>query len=91
MIETALTAAALAVGLVLLWTKRQRYEFNSFQATLLSILEIVSVFVSIVALGWLGVVIKRRESGRNLGLDEEAESLCSDPPLATRRTDPGLG
>ena len=57
MIETALTAAALAVGLVLLWTRRQRYEFNSFQATLLSILEIVSVFVSMVALGWLGVVI----------------------------------
>jgi len=47
----------LAVGLVLLWTRRQRYEFNSFQATLLSILEIVSVFVSMVALGWLGVVI----------------------------------
>jgi hypothetical protein len=57
LIETALTAAALAVGLVLLWTRRQRYEFNSFQATLLSILEIVSVFVSMVALGWLGVVI----------------------------------
>lgn len=47
----------MAVGLVLLWTRRQRYEFNSFQATLLSILEIVSVFVSMVALGWLGVVI----------------------------------
>lgn len=45
------------VGLVLLWTRRQRYEFNSFQATLLSILEIVSVFVSMIALGWLGVVI----------------------------------
>jgi hypothetical protein len=57
LIETALTAAALVVGLVLLWTRRQRYEFNSFQATLLSILEIVGVFVSMVALGWLGVVI----------------------------------
>jgi hypothetical protein len=57
LIETALTAAALVVGLVLLWTRRQRYEFNSFQATLLSIFEIVGVFVSMVALGWLGVAI----------------------------------
>lgn len=45
------------VGLILLWTRRQRYEFNSFQATLLSIFEIVGVFVSMVALGWLGVAI----------------------------------
>jgi len=47
----------LALGLTLLWSGRQRFEFNSFQATLLSALEFASFVVSIVTLGWLGVGI----------------------------------
>ena len=55
--ETLISAMVLALGLVLLWTGRRRFEFSSFQATLLSILEIVGVVVSVVTLGWLGVGI----------------------------------
>lgn len=43
------------LGLVLLWTGRRRVEFNSFQTTLLSILEFFGFVISIIALGWLGV------------------------------------
>ncbi len=55
--ETLIAALVLALGLVLLWTGRRRFEFNSFQATLLSILEFASFVISVVALGWLGVGI----------------------------------
>lgn len=55
--ETLISAMVLALGLTLLWTGRQRFEFSSFQATLLSILEIVGVIISVVALGWLGIGI----------------------------------
>lgn len=55
--ETVIGALLLVVGLTLLWTGRQRFEFNSFQTTLLSILEFASFVISIVALGWLGVGI----------------------------------
>ena len=55
--ETLISAMVLALGLILLWTGRQRFEFNSFQATLLSILEIVGVIISVVTLGWLGIGI----------------------------------
>jgi hypothetical protein len=55
--ETAISAAVLALGLILLWTGLRHYKFNSFQATLLSVLEIVGVVVSVVALGWLGLGI----------------------------------
>jgi hypothetical protein len=55
--ETAISAAVLVLGLILLWTGLRHYKFNSFQATLLSILEIVGVVVSVVALGWLGIGI----------------------------------
>jgi hypothetical protein len=54
---TLISAAVLALGLILLWTGRRHYEFNSFQATLLSVLEVVGVVVSVVALGWVGVGI----------------------------------
>jgi|GEM_PF-4432416 len=47
----------LALGLTLFWSGRQRFEFNSFQATLFSVLEFASFVISIVALGWLGVGI----------------------------------
>jgi hypothetical protein len=55
--ETLIGAMVLVLGLVLLWTGRQRFEFNSFQATLLSVLELVGVVVSVVALGWIGIGI----------------------------------
>jgi hypothetical protein len=55
--ETLIAILVLALGLVLLWTGRRRFEFNSFQATLLSILEFASFMVSVVALGWLGIAI----------------------------------
>ena len=55
--ETLIGAMALFLGLVLLWTGRRHIEFNTFQATLLSILEFVSLVVSVIALGWLGVGI----------------------------------
>ncbi len=47
----------LGVSLILLWSGRQRLDFDSFQTTLLSILEIVGVVVSVVGLGWVGVGI----------------------------------
>lgn len=52
---TVIGVLVLALGLILLWTGRQRFEFNSFQTTLLSILEIAGLVVSLVALGWLGI------------------------------------
>jgi len=55
--ETLIGAMVLVLGLILLWTGRERFEFNSFQATLLSILEIVGVIVSVAALEWLGIGI----------------------------------
>jgi hypothetical protein len=55
--ETLIGAMVLALGLVLLWTGRQRFEFNSFQATLFSILELAGVVVSVVTLGWIGIGI----------------------------------
>lgn len=55
--ETLIGAMVLALGLVLLWTGRRRFEFNSFQATLLSILEFAGLVISVIALGWLGVGI----------------------------------
>jgi hypothetical protein len=55
--ETLISATVLVLGLIFLWTGRRRFEFSSFQATLLSILEIVGVIVSVVALGWLGIGI----------------------------------
>ena len=53
----AISGAVLVLGLILLWTGLRHYKFNSFQATLLSILEIVGVVVSVVSLGWLGIGI----------------------------------
>lgn len=55
--ETLIGAMVLVLGLVLLWTGRRRFEFNSFQATLLSLLELAGLVISIIALGWLGVGI----------------------------------
>lgn len=55
--ETLIAVLVLALGLVLLWTGRRRFEFNSFQATLLSILEFASFVISVIALGWLGIAI----------------------------------
>lgn len=55
--ETLISAMVLVLGLILLWTGRRRFEFSSFQTTLLSILEIVGVVVSVVAMGWLGIGI----------------------------------
>lgn len=57
LMETLIGAMVLVLGLILLWTGRERFEFNSFQATLLSILEIVGVIVSVAALEWLGIGI----------------------------------
>lgn len=55
--ETVISAAVVVLGLSLLWSGRQRFAFNSFQATLLSILEVVGFVISAVALGWLGIGI----------------------------------
>jgi hypothetical protein len=56
-VETLISAAALAVGLVLLWTWRRGLEVSSFQATFLSVIEVAGFAVSVVTLGWLGVAI----------------------------------
>lgn len=55
--ETLISAAALVVGLVLLWTWRRGLEVSSFQATLLSVIEVAGFVIAVVALGWLGVAI----------------------------------
>jgi hypothetical protein len=54
---TLLSAAALLVGLVLLWTWRRGLEVTSFQATLLSVIEVAGFLLSIATLGWVGVAI----------------------------------
>jgi len=56
-VETPVSAAALIVGLVLLWTWRKGLEVNSFHATLLSVIEVAGFAISVVTLGWLGVAI----------------------------------
>lgn len=55
--ETPVSAAALIVGLVLLWTWRKGLEVSSFHATLLSVIEVAGFAISVVTLGWLGVAI----------------------------------
>jgi hypothetical protein len=55
--ETLISAAALVVGLVLLWSWRRGLEVSSFQATLLSVIEVAGFVIAVVALGWLGVAI----------------------------------
>lgn len=45
----------LGVSLILIWSGRQRLDFNSFQTTLLAILEIIGIVVGVVGLGWVGV------------------------------------
>jgi hypothetical protein len=54
---TLLSAAALIVGLVLLWTWRVGLEVSSFGATFLSAITVASFIVSIITLGWIGVAI----------------------------------
>jgi hypothetical protein len=56
-VETLISAAALVVGLVLLWSWRRGLEVSSFQATLLSVIEVVGFVLAVVALGWLGMAI----------------------------------
>jgi hypothetical protein len=56
-VETPISAAALVVGLVLLWTWRKGLEVSSFQATLLSVIEVAGFVISVITLGWLGVAI----------------------------------
>lgn len=56
-VETLISAAALVVGLVLLWSWRRGLEVSSFQATLLSVIEVAGFVIAVVALGWLGVEI----------------------------------
>lgn len=56
-VETLISAAALVVGLVLLWSWRRGLEVSSFQATLLSVIEFAGFVLAVVALGWLGVAI----------------------------------
>jgi len=56
-VDTPVSAAALIVGLVLLWTWRKGLEVSSFQATLLSVIEVAGFAISVVTLGWLGVAI----------------------------------
>lgn len=55
--ETLISAAALVVGLVLLWSWRRGLEVSSFQATLLSVIEVAGFVIAVVALRWLGVAI----------------------------------
>ena len=55
--ETLITAAALIVGLTLLWTWRRPLEVSSFQATLLSVIDVAGFVIAVAALGLLGVVI----------------------------------
>lgn len=55
--ETLISAAALVVGLVLLWSWRRGLEVSSFQATLLSVIEVAGFVIAVVTLGWLGVAI----------------------------------
>jgi hypothetical protein len=56
-LSTLVGAAGLVVGLVLLWTRKKPLEVSSFQATLLSIIDVVGFIIAIVTLGWLGVGI----------------------------------
>jgi hypothetical protein len=55
--EKLITVAALIVGLTLLWTWRRPLEVSSFQATLLSVIDVVGFVIAVAALGLLGVVI----------------------------------
>ena len=55
--ETLISAAALVVGLVLLWSWRRGLEVSSFRATLLSVIEVTGFVIAVIALGWLGVAI----------------------------------
>lgn len=55
--EKLITAAALIVGLTLLWTWRRPLEVSSFQATLLSVIDVAGFIIAVAALGLLGVVI----------------------------------
>jgi hypothetical protein len=57
MLATIVGAVGLVVGLMLLWTGRRRLEVTSFQATLLTIIDVAGFLISIVALGLLGVAI----------------------------------
>lgn len=56
-IQTLLTSAALVVGLSLLWTGRRRLAVSSFQAVLLSVIDVVGFVIFVATLGWLGVAI----------------------------------
>jgi len=56
-LSTLIGAAALVVGLALLWTWRRGLEASSFQTTLLSVIEVAGFVISVVTLGWLGVAI----------------------------------
>ncbi len=53
--ESLIGVVGLLLTLVLLWTGWRRFEFTSFQNTLLSVFEIVVLTASVVSLGWLGV------------------------------------
>jgi hypothetical protein len=53
--QTLLEIAILILGLALLWLGRRHLEFGSLAATLLSVLELLSLAVATFALGWLGV------------------------------------
>jgi hypothetical protein len=55
--ETPIGVVGLMLTLILLWAGWQRFEFNSFQKTLLSVFEVAVLIVSVVALGWLGIGI----------------------------------
>lgn len=56
-IQTLLTSAALVVGLSLLWTGRRRLAVSSFQAVLLSVIDVVGFVIFVATLGRLGVAI----------------------------------
>jgi hypothetical protein len=55
--ETLISSAVLILGLILLWTGRQRLGVSSFVATLLSIVELAGFVVAVVTLGWIGLAI----------------------------------
>jgi hypothetical protein len=55
--ETVVGVAGILVGIALYWTGRKRLELSRFSSALISTLDVAVLIVSVILLGWLGLVV----------------------------------
>lgn len=55
--ETVVGVVGILVGAALYWTGRKRFELSRFGSALISTLDVAVLIVSVILLGWVGLIV----------------------------------